>query len=72
MGNLHPPYLDDMSPTAWLLSLTALPLALFFLKRVLYPTYDSREPPALWPKIPFIGHVISIAWESGGYYERIL
>lgn len=72
MGLLLPLKLDDLSTTSWVLILTATSLALFVFKRVLYLAHDPREPPLLWPKIPFIGHAISIVWEAGGYPERLL
>jgi len=66
----------DSLPAGALLPLTLvallLPLTLlYFLKQVLYPTYDPREPPALWPRVPFVGHAYSIFMEGGGYFERL-
>jgi hypothetical protein len=50
-----------------------LPLILFilWLKRVLYPTYSAREPPALYPRVPFLGHAWSLLREGGGYFDRL-
>lgn len=60
------------SPFVLVLTAAALALALSFLKRVLNPAYDLREPPLLWPKVPFAGHTFSIVREGGAYYERLL
>jgi hypothetical protein len=66
--------LDSIPPVTTLLVLAALlllPLVIFQLKRVLYPTLDPREPPLLRPKIPIIGHAFAIVWEGGGYFQRL-
>lgn len=66
----HASQLANVSPLIFVLSMAVLlPLTVLFYK-VLYPTYDSREPPPLWPKVPFIGHAYSIFREGGGYYRR--
>ncbi|KAL2024713.1 hypothetical protein VTK56DRAFT_6914 [Thermocarpiscus australiensis] len=62
---------NNMPPMIYLFTLAALPLALLLLRRVLFPSYDPREPPVLRPKIPFLGHAISIAREASGYYTRL-
>ena len=67
-------YRLDTAQSAGLIVLAtaaALALAVLFLRRALYPTYDPREPLALWPKIPFVGHAYSIIVEGGPYYERL-
>jgi hypothetical protein len=56
---------------ALILTLAALPLALFWLNRVLYPALGPREPPLLRPKIPYVGRAISIFREGGNYYGRL-
>lgn len=76
MGLFYQPsqLLNELSPLTLTLVLTVAALALLglaLLKRVLYPTHDPREPPVLRPRIPLIGHAISIAREGGGYYERL-
>ncbi|KAK3302292.1 monooxygenase-like protein [Chaetomium strumarium] len=65
--------LDNNIPPATLLVVAALllPFLILQLRRVLYPTYDPREPPVLRPKIPLIGHAFSIVWEGGGYFQRL-
>ncbi|KAJ4304264.1 hypothetical protein N0V88_001877 [Collariella sp. IMI 366227] len=55
----------------WLLILATLSLAAFLLRRVLYPTYDPREPPVLRPKLPFFGHFWSMSRELLAYFERM-
>ncbi len=59
--------LDTAQPAG----LIVLALAVLFLRRVFYLTYDPREPPALWPKIPFVGHAYSIIFEGGPCFERL-
>ena len=65
-----PDALRDMSPGV-LTALCALPLALFLVKRVLYPTVTAREPPVLRPAIPFVGHVVSLIREKTGMFDRL-
>jgi hypothetical protein len=60
-----------ISPTALVLGLVVLLLILSLLRWALYPTLDPREPPVFWPKIPLIGHSLSIVSEGGGYYDRL-
>jgi hypothetical protein len=71
MGLLRLEELSELSPIALTLTVAALSLALLVLQRVLYPTFDSREPPVLRPKVPFIGHAISIARGINVYYARL-
>jgi hypothetical protein len=67
----HASQLYNDSPFMLVLSVAVLlPLAVWSY-RVFYPTYDPREPPPLWPKVPFIGHAYSIFREGGGYYGRL-
>jgi hypothetical protein len=68
---LYLTHLDNTSPFVLLSAVVVLGLAVLSLKRLLYPTYDPREPPALRPKIPIVGHAFSIVREGGGYYERL-
>ncbi|KXX78948.1 Cholesterol 7-alpha-monooxygenase [Madurella mycetomatis] len=67
----HPSQLSELSPLTLNLAVAAFLAVLILLKRVLYPTFDPREPPVLHPKIPFLGHLISIAREASGYYARL-
>lgn len=57
--------------TTLVLGLVVILLILALLRWALYPTLDPREPPMLWPKIPLIGHSLSIVSEGGGYYDRL-
>ncbi|EAQ91147.1 hypothetical protein CHGG_03082 [Chaetomium globosum CBS 148.51] len=58
-------------PTVLALALVVLLLILYLLRWALCPTLDPREPPMLWPKIPLIGHSLSIVSEGGEYYGRL-
>ncbi|CAM1505894.1 Fc.00g115310.m01.CDS01 [Cosmosporella sp. VM-42] len=51
--------------------LLVLPLLLFFLKKLLFPTVDVREPPVLRPSLPFFGHIISMVKERSSWYKRL-
>ncbi|KAH6849883.1 cytochrome P450 [Chaetomium sp. MPI-CAGE-AT-0009] len=61
----------DIPPIILILSLVVLLLVLCLLRGVFYPTLDPREPPLLRPKVPFIGHSLSIVTKGGGYYDRL-
>ncbi len=60
----------QVSPLA-VLAGAVLPLLLFLLKPVLFPTFDPREPPVLRPGIPFFGHLISMIREQGNFLNRL-
>lgn len=47
-----------------------VPLAVI-LKRLLFPTFDIREPPILRPKVPFFGHVVSLVREAANFNNRL-
>lgn len=49
----------------------ALPVLFVLLKRLLFPTFDPREPPVLRPRVPFIGHVIALVSERSSWYRRL-
>ena len=65
-----PEMVPDMTP-GMLTALAALPLALYLLKRVLFPTVGPREPPVLRPTVPFIGHVVSMIREKTSLFDRL-
>jgi hypothetical protein len=67
----HASQLYNDSPFMLVLSVAVLLPLGFWSYKVLYPTYDPREPPPLWPKVPFIGHAYSIFREGGGYFGRL-
>ncbi|KAI8651201.1 hypothetical protein NCS55_01363700 [Fusarium keratoplasticum] len=48
-----------------------IPLLFVGLKKLLYPTFDPREPPVLRPRIPFIGHIVGMIRERSSWYIRI-
>ena len=35
-------------------------------------TVDALEPPLLRPRIPYVGHILSMIVEKSGFYARIL
>ena len=46
-------------------------IAVYFASGRLLGTHDSREPPLLPQKIPFIGHVIGLLRHKVYYYVRL-
>ena len=52
-------------------ALAALPL-LLLIKGIFFPSIGPREPPFLMPKVPFVGHIVSLMSEGTGYYTRLL
>lgn len=53
------------------LAFAAISLAFFFIYKVFWPVHlDSQEPPILRPKIPFIGHLLSLAQLKYKYHAR--
>jgi hypothetical protein len=52
-------------------AIAALPLILYLVNRVVFPTVDPREPPILRPKIPFFGHIISLIREQTNMFDRL-
>lgn len=62
---------DNVSlPNAWaIVTLTGL---LFILSRYVSPSVESLEPPLLRPRVPLVGHIISMFSEGGGFYVRLL
>ena len=51
--------------------IVALPLVVFLVNKLLFPTVDPREPPILRPRVPVFGHVYSLMRETGVYYSRL-
>lgn len=58
------PIVTQLEPTQWvtrtLLSIAATLLLSFVLTQFFSPSFDLREPPPLKPRIPFIGHILSL------------
>lgn len=69
-GVFSPEMMTSLTP-GMLTTLAAAPVALYALKRVLYPTVDPREPPIIRPTIPFVGHVVSLIREKTNIFERL-
>ncbi|TLS23782.1 uncharacterized protein PpBr36_06640 [Pyricularia pennisetigena] len=40
-------------------------------KRILFPTFDPREPPKVQPTIPLVGHIISMLTQANDFYINI-
>ncbi|RKL04783.1 hypothetical protein BFJ71_g3564 [Fusarium oxysporum] len=56
-------------PNTWVIvTLTGL---LFLLSRYVSPSVESLEPPLLKPRVPLVGHIISMFSEGGGFYVRL-
>ncbi|KAF7556298.1 hypothetical protein G7Z17_g1523 [Cylindrodendrum hubeiense] len=49
----------------------ALTVLLAVFKRWAIPTLDPLEPPLLKPRVPVIGHIISMIRERAGFYPRL-
>lgn len=62
--------ISAISPGAVLI-IAALPLVLYLLNRIVFPSVDAREPPVLRPKIPFFGHIISLFREQTNMFDRL-
>jgi hypothetical protein len=56
--------------TAW--SVVGVTAVLLGLNRLLSPSIHDLEPPVLKPRIPFLGHAITMAIEKAGFYSRVL
>ncbi|KAM0273895.1 hypothetical protein ACHAQH_008157 [Verticillium albo-atrum] len=44
---------------------------LVFLKHLVFPTFDAREPPVLRPRMPVIGHIVSMLREKANWHARL-
>jgi hypothetical protein len=49
----------------------SLPVALYYLFPLVYPTVGPGEPPVVRPRIPVIGHVIGMFREWTGMFDRL-
>ncbi|KAF4954520.1 hypothetical protein FSARC_12133 [Fusarium sarcochroum] len=62
--------LDNLSlSSTWLV--VALTGLLLMLVRYVSPSLDALEPPVVKPRIPLVGHIISMIREGGGFYARL-
>ncbi|KAK0646535.1 cytochrome P450 [Cercophora newfieldiana] len=61
----------NASPITITAAAILIPLLLLVLKKAYSPPLDPREPPLVRPWIPFVGHIISLARESNGYFFRL-
>ncbi|TLD34163.1 hypothetical protein PspLS_01194 [Pyricularia sp. CBS 133598] len=52
-------------------ALIATSLLLVAAKRILFPTFDPREPPKVQPTIPMVGHIISMLTQANDFYINI-
>ena len=53
------------------LAIAVLPVLVVLLKRLLFPTFDAREPPVLRPRIPVVGHLIAMARQKSSFYRHL-
>jgi hypothetical protein len=53
--------------TAWTTAVLATTVALSLLNYLLTPRLDPREPPAVKPTIPWIGHIVGIIRHQADY-----
>ncbi|KAH7378441.1 cytochrome P450 [Phaeosphaeria sp. MPI-PUGE-AT-0046c] len=44
-------------------------LTIVVLAKLCYPKLDPSEPPAVWPKIPIIGHLLGIIQHQNNYHK---
>jgi hypothetical protein len=49
----------------------AVPVVVYLVYRVLFPSIDPREPPVLPPAIPFLGHILSLMREQNNMFHRL-
>ncbi|KAF4817974.1 25-hydroxycholesterol 7-alpha-hydroxylase [Colletotrichum siamense] len=56
------------SPT-FLGLIAGLTVIVLFISRWSTPDLDDREPPALKPRFPVIGHLIGLLWYQGQYFK---
>lgn len=49
-----------------------LTVLLVLLDCILSPSMHTLEPPVLKPRVPFIGHAITMFREKAGFYSRVL
>jgi hypothetical protein len=63
--------LDSLS---WSTSFVVVALTgiLLLLQRYASPSLDPLEPPLLKPRVPLLGHIISMLREGGHFYVRLL
>jgi hypothetical protein len=52
-------------------TIAAMPLIVYLLNKIIFPTVDPREPPVLRPKVPFIGHIVSLLSEKTRFFDRL-
>ena len=52
-------------------AVAAVVVVLCLAKHLVVRSPDSREPPILRPRVPFIGHIISMIREGSEMFDRI-
>jgi hypothetical protein len=62
--------LDNISLATAALAFS-VPAVLLLLQTLLLPKLDPSEPPFLKPRIPFMGHVLSMFLEKASFYRRL-
>ena len=49
----------------------SLIIYMFYLYRLSIPKLDSREPPIMLPRIPFVGHLVGLVRNQSDYYTSL-
>lgn len=63
--------LDNLSlSNTWVV--VALSAVLLVLSRFAAPTVDENEPPIIKPRVPFIGHIITMLRDGSDIYVNLL
>jgi hypothetical protein len=73
MGNIHDIVIvQNTSHLGIVIAfLTALTAAIYTIAGPLFPTFGSREPPAIPQKIHYIGHILVLAKSGITYYLEL-
>lgn len=62
----------ENTPLLAAIAAVILAVATVLVQKWLSPAVDAREPPLVPPRIPVIGHIVSMIREKTGFYTRLL